>query len=482
MKRISTIICLLIVLLVACLITPVMTIAAKNNDIIQAKNPIIGDVDGDGTVTIIDATYIQRHLASIPIPFEMNDKVADTDGDGSITIIDATMIQRYLASLPYEGKIGEELELPTGVPTIVPTEIQTESQSDIPTEDPTNELTNPRFVVDSVNAKPGDKNVAVTISVKNNPGIAAIALDINYDKDSIKLTGFDYNTSALMGASTTPYNASAKVPCLFMVNGTQNITGDFTFATLYFDVLASAVGECPITVTYDEDNVYNIAENNVQFDIVSGAIKTPGQRPTESQTNVFTVIFKDYDGRVLSNQTVEKGKNAIAPSSPSREGYAFAGWSVSFENVQNDLTVTATYTELGKTPSFVIEKVSAKPGQRNVAVTVAVKNNPGIAAIALDVMFDNSKLTLTGFAYNESALAGASTTPYSASASTPCLYVVNGTKDLTGDFTFATLYFDIPATAKGTYPISVVYDPDNVYNLAEDNIAFDVINGSITVS
>lgn len=478
MKRINTITCLLIVLLVACLITPVMTIAAKNNDTVQAKNPIIGDVDGDSAVTIIDATYIQRKLASIPIPFEINDKVADTDGDGSITIIDATMIQRYLASLPYDGRIGEEIELPTEEPTDTPTE----SQSDIPTEDSTNESTSPKFVVSSVNAKPGDKHIAVTILVENNPGIAAIALDINFDKDSLKLTGFDYNTSALKGASTTPYSATAKIPCLFMVNGTQNITGDFTFATLYFDVLASTVGECPITVTYDEDNVYNIAENNVRFDIVSGAIVTPGQRPTEPPSTVFTVTFKDYDGKVLSTQTVEKGKNATAPASPSREGYAFSGWNMSFENVQTDLTVTAMYTELGKTPSFVIEKVSAKPGQKNIAVTVAVKNNPGIAAIALDLMFDNSKLSLTGFTYNDLALSGASTTPYSASASTPCLYMVNGTKNITGDFTFATLYFDIPTTAKGTYPISVVYDSDNVYNLAEDNIAFDVINGSITVS
>ncbi len=478
MKRINTIICLLIVLLVACLITPVMTIAAKNNDTVQVKNPIIGDVDGDGTVTIIDATYIQRHLASVPIPYKINDKVADTDGDGNITIIDATMIQRYLASLPYEGRIGEEIELPTEESTVTPTE----SQSDIPSEAPTSESTNPKFVVKSVNAKPGDKNVAVTVSVKNNPGIAAIALDIDYDKELLKLTGFDYNTSALKGASTTPYNASAKIPCLFMVNGTQDITGDFTFATLYFDVLEGAVGECPITVSYDEDNVYNIAENNISFDVVSGAIITPGQRPTEPLTTVFTVTFKDYDGKVLSTQTVKKGKNATAPASPTREGYAFAGWSVSFENVQTDLTVTAMYTELGNTPSFVIEKVSAEPGRKNIAVTVAVKNNPGVSAIALDVIFDKSDLTLTGFTYNDTALNGASTTPYSASASTPCLYMVNGTKDVTGDFIFATLYFDISATAKGTYPISVVYDPDNVYNLSEDNIAFDVISGSITVS
>lgn len=51
-----------------------------------------GDVDGDEAVTVLDATFIQRKLVSIPIPSECNDIVADTDGDGEITIIDATYI------------------------------------------------------------------------------------------------------------------------------------------------------------------------------------------------------------------------------------------------------------------------------------------------------------------------------------------------------------------------------------------------------
>ena len=66
----------------------------------------IGDVDGDKTVTIIDATFIQRQLASIPISFEFNNKVADTDEDESVTIIDATYIQRWLASLSSNENIG----------------------------------------------------------------------------------------------------------------------------------------------------------------------------------------------------------------------------------------------------------------------------------------------------------------------------------------------------------------------------------------
>ena len=74
-----------------------------------AVDMLLGDVDGDGTVTIIDATYIQRKLASIPIPFEINETIADTDDDGSITILDATFIQRWLASLPANDNIGKPI-------------------------------------------------------------------------------------------------------------------------------------------------------------------------------------------------------------------------------------------------------------------------------------------------------------------------------------------------------------------------------------
>ena len=70
---------------------------------------ILGDVDKDGHVTIIDATFIQRKLAGIPIPFEFNNSVADVDSDGEVTIIDATFIQRWLANLSAPEGIGKPL-------------------------------------------------------------------------------------------------------------------------------------------------------------------------------------------------------------------------------------------------------------------------------------------------------------------------------------------------------------------------------------
>ena len=58
-----------------------------------------GNVDGDDVISIIDASYIQRHLAGI-IHFTADQlRLGDVDGDGEVTIFDATYIQRWLAGL-----------------------------------------------------------------------------------------------------------------------------------------------------------------------------------------------------------------------------------------------------------------------------------------------------------------------------------------------------------------------------------------------
>lgn len=60
---------------------------------------LIGDADDDGSVTILDATRIQRWLADLITDDEINLSNADSDHDKSVTILDATRIQRWLADL-----------------------------------------------------------------------------------------------------------------------------------------------------------------------------------------------------------------------------------------------------------------------------------------------------------------------------------------------------------------------------------------------
>ena len=58
---------------------------------------VFGDVDGNGEVEVVDATWIQRHLVSIDIPFTIDLKTADIDGDGQVTQADKVILSRYLA-------------------------------------------------------------------------------------------------------------------------------------------------------------------------------------------------------------------------------------------------------------------------------------------------------------------------------------------------------------------------------------------------
>ncbi len=60
---------------------------------------MLGDIDGDGKVTILDATAIQLHLAEITALTEEQIEYSDTNGDSDLTILDATEIQLFLAEL-----------------------------------------------------------------------------------------------------------------------------------------------------------------------------------------------------------------------------------------------------------------------------------------------------------------------------------------------------------------------------------------------
>ena len=67
--------------------------------IVKSGGNIIGDLNGDGKVTIDDATLVQKAIAEMISLNEDQKKAADTNGDGNITIDDATMIQKYVAEL-----------------------------------------------------------------------------------------------------------------------------------------------------------------------------------------------------------------------------------------------------------------------------------------------------------------------------------------------------------------------------------------------
>lgn len=96
------------------------------------------------------------------------------------------------------------------------------------------------------------------------------------------------------------------------------------------------------------------------------------------QVNKYIVTFKDYDGTVLKEETVEEGKSATAPSNPTRDGYEFTGWDKSFTNVTSNLTVTAQYTK--QEPEIIYHTVTFYDWDGTILKTEQVEH--GGSAIA----------------------------------------------------------------------------------------------------
>jgi uncharacterized repeat protein (TIGR02543 family) len=73
---------------------------------------------------------------------------------------------------------------------------------------------------------------------------------------------------------------------------------------------------------------------------------------TVEKADLYTVSFVDWDNTVLSTQQVGAGSAAVAPTSPTRTGYTFTGWSVPFDNISSALTVQAQYSLNSYTLTF----------------------------------------------------------------------------------------------------------------------------------
>lgn len=78
--------------------------------------------------------------------------------------------------------------------------------------------------------------------------------------------------------------------------------------------------------------------------------------PKEFEYNYHTVTFVDWDNRVIGvPQLVLEGDNAIAPTSPTRNGYIFSGWIGNYTDITSDVTIVASYTKDESEVSSIIE-------------------------------------------------------------------------------------------------------------------------------
>ena len=109
----------------------------------------------------------------------------------------------------------------------------------------------------------------MTVSLKNNPGIASVGLLVSYDS-AITLRDIDYN-EAMGGQTMLPPIANNPFKIIWI--SLNEVKEDCALATLYFDVSEDAApGHYQIAAVYDENDVYDMDMNNVAFKVINGAI------------------------------------------------------------------------------------------------------------------------------------------------------------------------------------------------------------------
>ncbi len=218
---------------------------------------------------------------------------------------------------------------------------------------------------------------------------------------------------------------------------------------------------------YTREGRLNVADVSKSYgDLCNGVVSA-----------LYTVTFKDADGKVLKTQVVSNGQSATPPVDPAGRG--FIGWDKSFNKVTSDLTVTAQYESV-QGAVFQVGSVTGTPGQI-VQVPVTVANNPGVAGARITISY-NKALILTGGTSGEAFSKLQHTGP--GKYVSPCNFTWDSESGMaTEDGTVLVLSFKIPANAKSgtTYEVNCTYRDGDIYDEDLNDVDFEMFGGTITV-
>ena len=138
--------------------------------------------------------------------------------------------------------------------------------------------TAPVINVSTVYGLPGD-TVTVSVSLANNPGIMAAALKPVYDDSVLELVKAELNTTNFSGQ----FQTGAKI---VWAGSADNATNG-EFITITFKVLDGAEGSTVVSIAYDEGDICNEAEEDVNFAVMPGSVifdTEPTEAPVTDDT------------------------------------------------------------------------------------------------------------------------------------------------------------------------------------------------------
>lgn len=295
-------------------------------------NAVYGDVNGDGDITVVDATLVQKHVVQLETLSADKQILADVNGDNTISVVDATLIQKYVVQLEDWGRTGDvyQAEQPT-----TPEPTTAEPTTVKPTAQPTTA---------EPTTKPAD---TYTLYFKTKLGWMT--------SDGVSLFAYDLNT----GASYQFEQDTDAYPNVYTVEVPATVSNVSVYRSL------SEVDEKP--VGGDDGNVYNcwnatVSKTNNCISLsndeaVSTAPYVPEQKPAFTLSRVYFDNSKAHYADVYIYGWAESGlgnaaahMNKIAgtdiwyydfdtPLSPGANCFLFKDTESTWKTQTNDLTV-----------------------------------------------------------------------------------------------------------------------------------------------
>lgn len=295
-------------------------------------NAVYGDVNGDGDITVVDATLVQKHVVQLETLSADKQILADVNGDNTISVVDATLIQKYIVQLKDWGRTGDvyQAEQPT-----TPEPTTAEPATVKPTAQPTTA---------EPTTKPAD---TYTLYFKTKLGWMT--------SDGVSLFAYDLDT----GASYQFEQDTDAYPNVYTVEVPATVSNVSVYRSL------SEVDEKP--VGGDDGNVYNCWNATVSKtnncitlsndEAVSTAPYVPEQKPAFTLSRVYFDNSKAHYTDVYIYGWAESGlgnaaahMNKIAgtdiwyydfdtPLSPGANCFLFKDTESTWKTQTNDLTV-----------------------------------------------------------------------------------------------------------------------------------------------
>lgn len=151
-----------------------------------------------------------------------------------------------------------------------------------------------QFNTSDITAKP-NSTFTVDLALDNNPGITSFNLKIAYPADALALTNIEYKTLFTTSA-TGSNNMASPFTISWFSTKSQDEYNNGVIVTLTFKVKENIKkGAYPITLSYDQDNIFNASFTNIPFEIknVTVNIKNsiPGDTNGDGKVNMKDIVL-----------------------------------------------------------------------------------------------------------------------------------------------------------------------------------------------